>query len=104
MISPQNVKSLLTVVLLVWLAIISLVSIIVTAVDKYKAIRHSWRIKESTLLILSALGGSVAMFVTMQIIRHKTKKLKFMLGIPAIFIFQAALVVCIYMVLNNVWG
>jgi uncharacterized membrane protein YsdA (DUF1294 family) len=37
------------------------------------------------------LGGSVAMFITMQIIRHKTKHVKFMLGIPVIMVLQAAL-------------
>lgn len=75
--------------------IISIVAVIITCYDKHCAIRDEWRVKERTLLIVSALGGGIAMYVTMQLIRHKTKKLKFMLGIPLIVvaeIFLAALV------------
>lgn len=76
-----------------YLIIINLYAIIITVYDKYQAKKGGWRVKESTLLLVSALGGSIAMYATMQIIRHKTKHLKFMLGIPAIFILQAALVI-----------
>lgn len=91
-------------VLGIWLGLISLVSIIVTILDKIKAVTHKWRVKESTLLILSALGGSVAMYITMHIIRHKTRKLKFMLGIPLIFILQLVLVIIIFTVIKNAVG
>ena len=66
--------------LLIYLVLINLVSIIVTISDKVKAIKRKWRIPESTLLLLSALGGSVSMYITMLIIRHKTKHPKFMIG------------------------
>lgn len=96
--------SAITVVLICWIVAISVISIIVTVVDKYKAAHFKWRIKESTLLILAALGGSAAMYITMQLIRHKTRKLKFMLGIPLIFILQTgALVLCV-LVKNNAIG
>ena len=48
-----------------------------------------------SLLLLSALGGSVAMYVTMLMIRHKTRHSKFMIGIPIIILFQA--VVLLYL-------
>ena len=78
-----------------YLAVISLVSVIVCIYDKVisKKNKVELRIPEKTLLILSALGGSVAMFITMLAIRHKTKHLKFMLGIPLIIILQVAAVV-----------
>jgi len=60
--------------------------------DKGAAKKHRWRTKESTLLIIAALGGSVAMLLTMLIIRHKTKHAKFMVGIPLIIALQAAAV------------
>lgn len=104
MFNIQNINSVLTVVIICWLAVISLVSVIVTIVDKLKAVHNGWRIKESTLLILSALGGSAAMYITMHLIRHKTRKMKFMLGIPAIFILQVAAAVVICLVMNNAWG
>ncbi len=75
---------------LIYLAVISTVSVIVTVADKVKAIRHRRRVRERTLLILAALGGSVAMLITMLLIRHKTRHLKFMLGIPLIIAAQAA--------------
>lgn len=89
------------IALLGYLAAISLISVIVCIYDKIAA-KHNpkHRTREATLLLLSALGGSVAMFATMQIIRHKTKHIKFMLGIPVIILLQAALIVGVYLMMN----
>ena len=81
----------------IYLAAISLISIVVCIYDKFAskhAKRH--RTREAVLLGLSALGGAVAMFLTMLLIRHKTKHVKFMLGIPLIMILQAAAVFLIF--------
>ena len=75
--------------LLIYLAVVSVGSIIVTVLDKAAAKRHAWRVPERTLLILAALGGAPAMLVTMLLIRHKTRHLKFMLGLPLIILLQA---------------
>jgi len=77
---------------IVYLAIISLISIIVCCYDKFAA-KHAQRHRtpEITLLALSALGGSIAMLATMFLIRHKTKHAKFMIGIPLIILLQVAL-------------
>ena len=79
---------------LVYIAIMSLISIIVCIYDKKisKKNKVELRIPEKVLLILSALGGSVAMLITMLLIRHKTKHFKFMVGIPVIIILQVALI------------
>ena len=80
-------------ILCAYLTLISIISIVVCIYDKIAAKKFTkHRTREATLLLLSALGGSVAMFVTMLIIRHKTKHVKFMLGIPLIMILQVALV------------
>ena len=78
-------------ILIGYLIVISIISIIVCIYDKFAA-KHNpkHRTREATLLLLSALGGSVAMLITMLIIRHKTKHVKFMLGIPVILVVQAA--------------
>ena len=79
-----------------YLAIISLIAVIVTCYDKIAAKRFpGHRTREKTLFLLSALGGSVAMFVTMQIIHHKTKHKSFMIGIPLIMLAQLALIVAV---------
>ena len=91
-------EKIITIIALAYIAIISLISIIVCVYDKgiSKKNRVELRIPEAVLLLLSALGGSVAMFATMLLIRHKTKHVKFMLGIPIIMILQAAAVYAVY--------
>lgn len=75
-------------ILAIYLILINLIAVIVTIYDKLCAVKRRWRVKESTLLLLSALGGSISMYITMLLIRHKTRHIKFMLGIPLILIFQ----------------
>ena len=75
-----------------YLAAVSLLSVIVTVADKIKARRGERRVPENTLMLLAALGGSAAMLVTMLLIRHKTRHIRFMLGIPIIMILQAPVV------------
>jgi len=53
-------------------------------------------VKESTLLVIAALGGSVAMLITMRVIRHKTQHAKFTVGIPVIIALQVAAVVLFF--------
>lgn len=78
----------------IYLAVISLIAVIVTCYDKIAAKkRPKHRTPEATLLFISMLGGSVAMYITMQLIRHKTKHMKFMVGIPVIIALQIAAVV-----------
>lgn len=80
----------------IYAVIISVISVIVCIYDKLAAkVAKRHRTREAALLGLSALGGSVAMLITMFIIRHKTKHLKFMLGIPVIIIAQVGLIVAL---------
>jgi uncharacterized membrane protein YsdA (DUF1294 family) len=72
--------------------VISVIAVIVTVVDKFKSRKHSWRISEGTLLMLGALGGALVMWITMMLIRHKTKHRKFMIGLPAILLLHIAAV------------
>ena len=76
---------------LVYLAVVNLAACAAALVDKRRARRDEWRIPESTLLLLAALGGSVSMLITMKLIRHKTRKAKFMVGIPVILALQLLL-------------
>lgn len=80
-------------ILIGYLIAISVISVVVCIYDKIAA-KHNprHRTRERTLLLLSAMGGSVAMLLTMLLIRHKTKHAKFMVGIPVIILLQAAAV------------
>jgi uncharacterized membrane protein YsdA (DUF1294 family) len=87
-------------ILLAYIAIISLISVIVCCYDKIAAKKFTkHRTREATLLWLSVLGGSVAMLLTMFAIRHKTKHAKFMVGIPLIIIAQIAIAALILFLL-----
>lgn len=79
-------------IFIIHLCLISIIAIILTATDKIKSKRGKWRIPESTLLIVASLGGSVAMYIAMLLIRHKTKHIKFMLGIPIIIFLQVIVI------------
>lgn len=76
--------------------VISVLSVIACVYDKIVAmlkVHPKFRIPEASLLLLAALGGSAAMYVTMQIIRHKTLHKKFMIGIPVIMAIQLVAVI-----------
>ena len=79
-----------------YLAVINIIAVFITAHDKIAAIQGRRRVSERTLFLSALLGGGPAMYLTMLIIRHKTRKMKFMLGIPAIIILQLFL----YMVIR----
>lgn len=56
---------------------INALTLIVSGIDKMKARHAKWRIKESTLYLLSFLGGAFGMVISMLLFRHKTQKTKF---------------------------
>ena len=83
---------------LAYFAFISLVTVIVTVYDKIAAKkRPRHRVPENTLLLLAVLGGGPAEYLTMQLIRHKTKHQKFMIGLPVIILLEAAAAGLLYL-------
>ena len=67
---------------------ISVISAVVTVADKTSAIHGKRRISEKTLFFLALIGGGFSMYITMKVIRHKTMKKRFMIGLPLIFMLQ----------------
>ena len=84
---------------IIYLLIISLTAIIMTVSDKSRAKKHRRRIPEKTLFLTAALGGSVAMYITMLTIRHKTKHKRFMIGLPLIIFAQTGIFLLIFKML-----
>jgi uncharacterized membrane protein YsdA (DUF1294 family) len=74
--------------LLIYLLIINAVGFLLMLVDKYKAKKKLWRIPEATLMTVAAIGGSIGSLLGMYTFRHKTKHIKFTLGIPVILVIQ----------------
>lgn len=82
---------------LIYFAFISAFAVITTIIDKRNAIKGKRRISEDFLLTIGLIGGALAEFLTMKIIRHKTKHKKFMIGLPIEIVFQIIAVILIYL-------
>lgn len=83
-------------ILLAYYCLITLTGIILAAWDKRCARKKRRRISERTLLWCGALGGALGMWLTMKYTRHKTKKKRFMVGLPLLFIWHLLVAFCIY--------
>ncbi len=77
-----------------YLLIINIITFIIYGIDKYKSIKHKYRISEKTLIILAILGGSFGAFLGMITFHHKTQKKKFIILIPII------LLIWVYILIN----
>ena len=76
-----------------YLLVINVTGFVLMFIDKRRAQNNQWRIKEATLFLTAAIGGSIGSMLGMKVFRHKTKHLSFLIGMPAIFIAQVALAV-----------
>ena len=81
---------------IIYLIVINLIAFLAMYIDKRRARYGKWRIPEQTLFILALIGGSVGAIAGMYTFRHKTKKLKFVVGFPVILIMQIILIFMIY--------
>ena len=75
--------------LLLVMAAWNVIVLIMYGIDKWKAKRRVWRIPERTLLFLAAAGGCTGALAGMLMFRHKTRKLRFMVGVPVIFVVES---------------
>ena len=78
-------------VLTAYLVLINAAALLFMLSDKQKARRGGWRIPERTLLAVAVLGGSIGAIAGMYLFRHKTRHLKFSLGLPLILAVQIGL-------------
>ena len=62
---------------LIFIAVMSVITLILYMTDKAKAKKHHWRIKEGTLLTFGFFGGAIGALLGMKLFRHKTKHLYF---------------------------
>ena len=89
--SNISISTLLTL----YLVAINILTFLLYGIDKWKAKRARWRIPESLLLGLAAVGGSIGAWWGMRVWHHKTQHAKFRYGVPAMLVAQAALLVWI---------
>ena len=79
------------VILTVYMVAVNIIAAAVCIYDKHQARRGGWRISEKFLFTISLVGGAIGMYLTMLQIRHKTKHMHFMVGLPIIILAQAAI-------------
>ena len=77
-------------------AVINIVTFFVYGIDKRRAKKHRWRIPEITLIMFAAIGGSLGALIGMSYWHHKTRKLKFVIGVPALLVLWIIAAVCLF--------
>lgn len=79
-------------ILIIYFVISNVITFFMYGVDKWKAKKSKWRIREVALLGLAVLGGSIGAWLGMKVWHHKTQHKKFRYGIPVIIIVQLAII------------
>lgn len=92
MIMASSVKH----IILIYFVMINIVTFFVYGIDKWKSQHDRWRVPESALLGLAAIGGSVGAWLGMKVWHHKTQHKKFKVGVPVMLLIQIALVVWLW--------
>lgn len=76
---------------LIYLITINALGFLLMLIDKQKAKKNAWRIPERVLMAVAAVGGSLGCLCGMYLFRHKTRHIKFSVGLPILFAVQAVL-------------
>ena len=85
---------ILTIIL--YFIMMNLFGFLIMGIDKYKAIKRSFRIPESALFMVAVFGGSLGTTLGMFSFRHKTRHWYFLYGMPAILFLQLILFFLLY--------
>lgn len=77
---------------LIYIAVVNLIALFLMSWDKHAAAMGKRRIPERRLFFISALGGSIGVWIMMYALRHKTLNKSFVIGIPLMFFIQIGFV------------
>lgn len=88
---------------LIYLLIVNAAGFLCMLADKHRARKKLWRIPERTLIAIAILGGSIGVLLGMYTFRHKTKHLKFTMGVPLILAVQVVAAVWILRIKAQDW-
>ncbi|MBB6630395.1 DUF1294 domain-containing protein [Clostridium algidicarnis] len=78
--------------ILLYFILLNILGFLSMYIDKSRSKKSQWRIRESTLIIIAILGGSIGSYLGMKKFRHKTKHSKFKYGIPFIIFIQIIII------------
>ena len=77
----------------IYIIVINTLTFILFGIDKLKAVAKKWRISESYLLGFSLIGGAFGAILAMGIFHHKTRKPKFVIGVPLMLVVHVGILV-----------
>lgn len=77
--------------LIIYFILVNMLSFLLMGIDKYRAVKHKWRIRVSTLFLFSVIGGSIGSLLGMFFFHHKTRQKLFLTGMPAILLLHIML-------------
>ncbi len=80
-----------------YFVLINLISFLAMVLDKYYAKNGKWRIRERTLFLFAFLMGAFGIYAGMRVAHHKTKHLKFRIGIPLVLLENLLILVFWYL-------
>ena len=75
-------------IVVIYVIIINILGFFAMGLDKHQAKMGNRRIPENTLFGFTLLGGGIGTIAGMYVFRHKTKKLKFKIGMQLILILE----------------
>ena len=63
--------------LIIFLLLVNMLTFFLYVIDKRKAVKNKWRIRENTLIFFTLAFGGIGAIFGMRLARHKTKHMKF---------------------------
>ncbi len=91
----------LTAIFLLYIILINIIAFFIMYYDKLLAIKGKYRISEKSLFIIALFLGGIGIYLGMYTFRHKTKHLKFTVGIPILIIINIISVIYIFQFILN---
>ncbi|WP_258535645.1 DUF1294 domain-containing protein [Bacillus sp. 03113] len=80
---------MLNAIFLLVLIVINIIGFYIMMVDKNRARRKQYRIREKHLWIIAFCFGAIGMTVGMNVFRHKTKHAQFKFGLPLLGMIES---------------
>lgn len=77
---------------ILYILIVNIYGFAIIVIDKYKAKKNRWRIKEMNFFIVAFVGGAIGVLLGMMMVRHKTQHKSFYIGIPLLYLLNKMII------------
>lgn len=79
---------------ILYILIVNIYGFAIIVIDKYKAKKNRWRIKEMNFFIVAFVGGAIGVLLGMMMVRHKTQHKSFYIGVPLLYLLNK-MIICV---------